>query len=72
MGYPWNMKIEIGQESDGRWIAEAPDLPGALVYGATRDEAIRKVEALILRVIADRLDHGEEIPELEGVFAVAS
>jgi predicted RNase H-like HicB family nuclease len=64
------MKIEIEREDDGRWIAEVPDLPGVMVYGGTREEAIAKVQSLALRVIADRLDHGEAIPELEELFAV--
>ncbi len=64
------MKVEIEREDDGRWIAEVPDLPGVMVYGATRQEAIARAEALALRVIADRLDHGEVIPELDDLFAV--
>ena len=64
------MKIEIEREEDGRWIAEVSDLPGVLAYGKTRDEAIARVEALALRVIADRLDHGESIPELDELFAL--
>ena len=56
------MRIEINQEEDGRWIGEVPDLPGVLVYGENREEAVAKAEALALRVIADRLDHGERIP----------
>jgi predicted RNase H-like HicB family nuclease len=64
------MKIEIEREEDGRWIAEVSDLPGVLAYGKTRGEAIAKVEALALRVIADRLDHGENIPELDELFAL--
>jgi predicted RNase H-like HicB family nuclease len=64
------MKIEIEREEDGRWIAEVPDLPGAMVYGQTREEAVSKVEALALRAIADRLEHGEAIPELDELFAV--
>ena len=64
------MKIEIEREEDGRWIAEVPDLPGVMVYGKTREEAVAKVEALALRVIADRLEHGETIPELDELFAV--
>jgi predicted RNase H-like HicB family nuclease len=47
-----------------------PDLPGVMVYGATRQEALAKAEALALRVIADRLDHGESVPELDELFAV--
>jgi predicted RNase H-like HicB family nuclease len=64
------MRIEVEQETDGRWIAEIADLSGAMAYGATRDEAIRKAKALALRVMADRLEHGEQIPELMSVFAV--
>ena len=64
------MQIELELEEDGRWIAEIVDLPGVMAYGATRDEAVRKVEALALRVIADRLEHGEEIPDIGDVFAV--
>ena len=48
--------IEIDQEDDGRWIAEIPELPGVMVYGATREEAEIRVEALALRVIADRME----------------
>jgi len=66
------MKIDIEKEDDGRWIAEVSDLPGVLTYGKTREEAIAKVEALALRVIADRIDHGETIPELDELFAVTA
>ncbi len=66
------MRIEIEKENDGRWIAEIPDLPGVMKYGKTREEAIAKVEALALRVMADRLEHGESIPELTEVFAVSA
>jgi predicted RNase H-like HicB family nuclease len=55
------MIIETEIEEDGRWIAEISDLPGALAYGKTREDAITKVEALALRILADRLDHGEKI-----------
>ncbi|MCJ7531834.1 MAG: hypothetical protein MUO64_12485 [Anaerolineales bacterium] len=54
-----NLIIETEQEKDGRWIAEAPGLPGALAYGASRQEAMTKVEALALRILADRLEQGE-------------
>jgi predicted RNase H-like HicB family nuclease len=63
--------IEIDREEDGRWIAEIPQLPGVVVYGQTREDAIQRVETLSLRVIADRLENGEEIPDLCGVFSVA-
>jgi predicted RNase H-like HicB family nuclease len=64
------VNIEIEHEDDGRWIAEVPDLPGVMVYGQSREEAISKVKALALRVLADRLENGESVPELGGVFAV--
>ena len=67
-----NLAVETEQESDGRWIAEIAQIPGALSYGADRQEAISKVEALALRVLADRLEHGEMPPELEEVFSVAA
>ena len=66
------MKIEIEKEDDGRWIAEIPDLPGVMAYGNSRNETISKAEALALRVLADRLEHGEEIPELKEVFAITA
>jgi predicted RNase H-like HicB family nuclease len=66
------MKIEIDREDDGRWIAEIPELPGVMAYGNSRNEAISKAEALALRVLADRLEHGEEIPELKEVFAITA
>ncbi len=62
------MKIDLEREDDGRWIAEVPDLPGVMVYGVSREEAISKVEALALRVLADRLENGEQIPELREMF----
>ena len=64
------MNIELEREEDGRWIAEVPELAGAMVYGVTREEAVAKVEALALRILADRVEHGEPVPELSGVFAV--
>lgn len=64
------MKIEVEREDDARWIAEVPDLPGVLSYGPTREEAVAKAKALALRVLADRLEHGEQVPELGTFFAV--
>jgi predicted RNase H-like HicB family nuclease len=55
------LKIENEQEEDGRWIAEIPALPGVLAYGTTKADANAKAQALALRVIADRLDHGEPL-----------
>ena len=67
------LQIEFEREDDGRWIAEIPTLPGVMAYGATRDEARDKVEALALRMLADRLEHGEEaIPELGNLFVAAA
>lgn len=62
--------VDVERETDGRWIGEVPELPGVLVYGGSRDEAVAKAKALAFRVLADRLEHGEEIPEIQGVFAV--
>jgi predicted RNase H-like HicB family nuclease len=56
-----NFNIETELEEDGRWIAEIPELPGVLVYGDTEIEAITNVKALALRVIADKIEHGEII-----------
>ena len=57
-------KVETEQEEDGRWLAEVVELPGVLAYGQTQEEALSKVQALALRVIAERLEHGEAGPEL--------
>jgi predicted RNase H-like HicB family nuclease len=57
-----NLAIELEQETDGRWVAEIDVLNGVLVYGDTREDAIRKVKALALRVIAERIEHGENLP----------
>jgi predicted RNase H-like HicB family nuclease len=65
------LRIETEEEDDGRWIAEIPELPGVLAYGQTRQEAIERVQALSLRVLADRLEHGESVPNIDDVFAVA-
>ena len=64
--------VEIEREDDGRWIAEVSELPGALAYGGTKGEAVARVEALALRIIADRLEHGEALPPLDQVFAVVA
>lgn len=64
--------LEVEQETDGRWLAEIAELPGVMAYGQTLDEAKAKVQALALRVIADRLEHGEESPDLQNIsFAAA-
>jgi len=65
------MRVEVDTEDDGRFIAEVPAIPGAMVYGATAKEAIRKVESLVLRILADRIDSGEDSAELSEVFTVS-
>ncbi|MEH1871638.1 type II toxin-antitoxin system HicB family antitoxin [Nostoc sp.] len=54
-----NLTIEIEQENDGRFLAEVIGFPGVLAYGQTREEAVARVQALALRVLADKLEHGE-------------
>ncbi len=66
-----NYTIEIEQEEDGRIIAEVIELPGVLAYGNTKEEAVYKVQALALRVIADRLEHEEETSQLLNLSFVA-
>jgi predicted RNase H-like HicB family nuclease len=65
-------KVELEEEDDGRWIAEVVELPGVLAYGRTPEEARARVQALALRVVADRLEHGEAGPDLVSIsFAAA-
>lgn len=65
-------RVEVEQEQDGRWIAEVVELPGVMAYGGTPEEARAKVQALALRVLADRLEHGEAGPDLVSIsFAAA-
>jgi predicted RNase H-like HicB family nuclease len=65
------LRIEVEEETDGRFIAEVPDLPGVMAYGQSRDEAIVKVEALALRVLADRVENGEPVPGFPQIFSAA-
>ncbi len=66
------LRIEFEQETDGRWIAEIPALPGVLVYADTEAEARAKAQVLALRIIADRVENGEALPgEIAGVFEAA-
>ena len=71
-GILMGLTVEIEREEDGRWIAEVPQLPGVLAYGQSREEAIARAQALALRVIAERLEHGEAAPGIETVFSVAA
>ncbi|HVT81195.1 MAG TPA: type II toxin-antitoxin system HicB family antitoxin [Phycisphaerae bacterium] len=66
------LEIEVERETDKRWIAEVIDLPGVMVYGQTRKEAVAKAQALAVRVIADRIEHGERIPAIAKHFVVAA
>lgn len=59
--------IELEQEEDGRWLAEVPSLPGVLTYGHTKTDAVARVQALALRALAERLEHGEAVPEFLNV-----
>lgn len=65
-------KVEVEQEEDGRWLAEVLELPGVLAYGESQEAAVSRVQALALRVVAERLEHGEAGPELLSIsFAAA-
>ena len=67
------LTVELDREDDGRIIAEVRELPGVLVYGATREEAIAKAQALALHVVAERLEHGELVLDSMSVsFATAN
>lgn len=57
-----SLTIEVEQQADGRWLCEVPALPGVMAYGPTRKEAIARVQALSMRVLADRLEHDESVP----------
>ena len=59
--------VEIEREDDGRWLAEVPALPGAMAYGQDRAEVVARVQALALRVIAERLEHREASAEFVNV-----
>lgn len=66
------LTFQLEQEADGRWIAEIADLPGTLVYGSTPEEALAGAKALALRVLADRLEHGETDAEIGDIAFVAA
>jgi predicted RNase H-like HicB family nuclease len=66
-----NLRIETELEDDGRWIAEVPDLPGVMVYGDSRDNAVARVKVLALRVLADRVENGDPVPQTADFFSVA-
>jgi predicted RNase H-like HicB family nuclease len=70
--FSMNFNIEYEQEQDGRWLAEVTGLPGVLAYGQTREEAMAKAETLALRVLAERLEHGEGRPEPISISFIAA
>lgn len=64
------IRVEVEPEDDGRMLASVPDLPGVMAYGATSDEALRKVKAIALKVLADMSESGEKLPKpLDVLFA---
>ena len=64
------LRVEIEVETDGRYLASVPDLPGVMAYGTTRDAAVRKAKSIALQVLADMVESGEEVPEpLKALFA---
>jgi predicted RNase H-like HicB family nuclease len=65
------IRVEVEREEDGRMLASVPDLPGVMAYGATEAEAIRKVKAIALQVLADMIESGEEVPAPLRVLFVA-
>ncbi len=65
------LTISFDREDDGRWIADVPDMPGVMAYGGSRDEALVKVQALALQVLAEKLANGEMAPERNIVFEAA-
>lgn len=67
-----DLTIEVELEEDGRWIAEVINLSGVLVYGQSQEDAVAKVKALALRVVADQIEHGERSPELDRVAFLAA
>ena len=64
------LRVEIGREEDGRWLASAPDLPGVMAYGETEQAAVREAKSAALQILADMIESGEELPEpLKVLFA---
>jgi predicted RNase H-like HicB family nuclease len=65
--------VNLDRETDGRWIADVPELPGVTVYGSTEKEALANAKALALHVIADRIEHAEEVPKgVDSLFAATA
>jgi predicted RNase H-like HicB family nuclease len=66
------LSVELEREDDGRWLAEVPALPGVLTYEDSRNAALARVQALALRILAERLEHGEEAPEFVSVCSLTA
>ena len=64
--------LECEREDDGRWLSEVPQLPGVMAYGSTPDEAMARAEVLALRVLAERLEHGEAKPHEINISVAAA
>jgi predicted RNase H-like HicB family nuclease len=65
------LRIELESEEDGRWLASVPELPGVMAYGDTQEEAVRKAKAVALQILADMIEHGEQVPASMNVLFVA-
>jgi predicted RNase H-like HicB family nuclease len=63
--------IELESEEDGRWLASIPELPGVMAYGGTQEEPVRKAKAVALQILADMIEHGEQVPASMNVLFVA-
>jgi predicted RNase H-like HicB family nuclease len=72
LGSAFSLAIEYHRETDGRWLADIPALPGVTAYGRTKKEATAAAQALALRLIADRLEHGEAVPGSFNVSFIAA
>jgi predicted RNase H-like HicB family nuclease len=72
MPHGFTLKLELYREEDGRWLADIPALPGVTAYGRTKKGAMAAAQALALRLLADRLEHGEAVPgEMQVTFVAA-
>ncbi len=72
MTHGFTLKLELYREEDGRWLADIPALPGVTAYGRSRKRAMAAAQALALRLLADRLEHGEAVPgEMQVTFVAA-
>ncbi len=66
------LRVELEREEDGRWLAPVIALPGVMAYGLTPEEAVVAAEKLLLHIVLDRLDHGEDVPALTRLFSMVA